>query len=146
MLDCLPLNRPVFVTEGATAKVLLLPRDGLDAPIVQSGLSTSSPSYAWDRRVYDEGSVSPETPIHTLLAQARNATNSIDSAAIFSTVVQQTAEAPQPAGYTLRDLFDPVALFSAVGGKTYTIEYTLRLTTTEVIVHRVPLVVKPAYN
>lgn len=141
-LDALPVNRAVHVTAGSLAVVDLYLRNEVNAALLQGALGT------WDFRVYSEQGASPETLIYSELAKANSSVNSqTGGTAIVLAAVAQTGASRLPIGHTVLHKFDPVVLFSAAAGQTYTLEYTFRLATSAIpLVVRVALVVDAAYQ
>lgn len=146
-LDILPINRAIHCREGGGCVVPFLIRDSLDVAVVRAGHKQTG---GWAFRVYKESGQSPETAIYSELTNALSLANA-DSSEIILTAVSTAADAPQAAGISVRHKLFPTALFSAVGGQTFTLEYTFTLlgnagTGGLIVVPRIPLVIDPAYN
>lgn len=138
-LDALPSERAVVVPWGQLAVVDLYLRNQTNGALLQAAVTD------WDWRVYDEQSASPQAEVYDELAKAANAANA-DSTAIILTAAAITGASRLAMGHTFLHKFDPVALWSAVAGRLYTLEYEFRLASSAGTLQvRVPLLIGGRY-
>lgn len=135
--------------EGAFVPIAFMLRDATDSPLFQ--VDSTHGVNTWDFRVYDENSATPETALYSSLNRTNSATdaNQASTPVIILTAVTVNGFSPTAAGHTFLEIINPVALWSARSGCTYTLEWLFRLTAltygSQRIVHRAPLVIEPAY-
>lgn len=135
-LDALMSQRVVVVPWGQTAVVDLYLRNATNAALLQSAVTD------WDWRVYDEQGASPQAEVYSELAKAADA----GTPDIILTAVAITGASRLAIGHTFLHSFDPVALWSALGGRLYGLEYTFRLAASAGTMQvRVPLLVEARY-
>lgn len=114
-----PVRRDT-IEEGSAYSPAVFLRSGNGASIGQGQVAS------WTFKVYDRQSVSEDSAVYSSTVQAPSATNP-DGSSILRTAPATDGWAPNPSGYTFRPDLNPGALWSAAGGRTYTVEFEFNL-------------------